>query len=133
MKEWKNNIKNIYPHLKFGLILNSGDMAYSTGQNLTELGKIVDMICPFVALSSGTESNFAGSICNRVKEITNTSVVADIKIYPYANTDIDIVNAINSALKSKGDGFFLWGLDSLDSSKYNIDLCGVPFTKCILK
>ena len=123
IKEWKNSVATLYPHLKVGLVLDSGDTAYLTGQNLTELGEIVDMICPFVALDSVTDNDFAGGICNHVKEATNATVVADIKIYgPYDNNDNDIVNAIDSSLKSNGDGFFLWDFDSLDPGRYNIDL-----------
>jgi len=120
--EWKNNIKMIYPDLQFGLVVNSGNSAYSTGQNISELGEIVDVICPFAALDSVTDANYAGDICNEVKEITNATVVADIKIYgPYNNTDLDIINAIKSSLDSNGDGFFIWCYDCLNPSKYDLN------------
>ena len=131
IKEWKDSIITFYPHLKFGLVVNSGDEAYLTGQNLTELGEIVDMICPFVVLDSVTDNNFAEKICNQVKESVNATVVADIKIYgPYNNTDTDIINAIDSSLKSNGDGFFLWSFDFLDPNKYDINLVKKAYNPC---
>lgn len=120
--EWKNNITSFYPGLKIGLILNSGDEAYSYAQNVTTLGNMVDMVCPFVVLDSVTDNNFAGRICNDTKKITNATVTADIKIYgPYKNSNEDIINAITSSLNSNGDGFFIWDYGSLNSDGYTIE------------
>lgn len=122
INEWKNNISLFYPDLKFGLILNHGDTAYNAGQNISALGEKFDLICPFAVLHSVTNADLAGDICNEVKEITNATVVADIKIYgPYNNSAIDIINAITSSLESNGDGFFIWNFDSLDPSEYDVE------------
>jgi len=122
INEWKNNITDFYPELQFGMVVESGEMAGSVGQNITSLGEIVDLLCPFVALDSITETDFASNIINEVKKITDVRVISDIKIYgPYNNTNNDIINAITSSLNSNGDGFFIWDFDSLVSGNYNIE------------
>lgn len=129
VKTWKNNIASFYPNLQFGLVVNSGGSAVASGQNLSELGAIVDMLCPFAALHSIEDAKYAGNICNEVKEITNATVIADIKIYgPYNNNDEDIINAIKSSLDSNGDGFFIWCYDSLDPAKYDIELIKTAYS-----
>ena len=120
--EWKNNLSISNTGLKFGIVVNSGLQAEVMGQNITALGEIVDLICPFAALDSVAETDFAGNILNEVKDVTDVKVIADIKIYgPYNNTDTDIVHAIKSSMESKGDGFFIWCYDCLDPKKYDLD------------
>ena len=122
MSKWKNSLNSFYPDLKFGLVLNSGDSATAMGQDISVLSNIVDMVCPFVALDSVIDDNFAGNICNNIKETANATIIANIKIYgPYDNSDSDIINAMKSVLESDGDGFFIWNYDFLISGKYNID------------
>ncbi len=122
INEWKNDMSSFYPDLKFGLVLNSNEYANILAQNISQLGKIVDIICPFTALDSVTDDDFSGKICNDVKEITNATVIADIKIYgPYKNDDTDIINAMKSVLESNGDGFFIWCYDQLYSTKYDLE------------
>ena len=122
INQWKNNISDSYPELQFGIVVNSGEGAEIVGQNITSIGEIVDLICPFVVLDSVTETDFASDIINEVKGMTNVRVISDIKIYgPYTNTNEDIINAITGSLNSNGNGFFIWDYDSLISGNYNIE------------
>jgi len=122
IEEWKKNITAYYPKMNFGIVANSGESAEITGQNIISLGEIVDLICPFSALNSVTETDYTENIINEVKEITDARVVADIKIYgPYDNSNDDIINSITSSLNSDGDGFFIWNYNSLILGNYDID------------
>jgi len=122
ISEWKNNVTSVYPDMQLGLVLQTVDSEYYSGQDVATLGNIVDILCPFVALDAVTNDDLAGKICNDMKSVTNITVIADIKIFgPYNNDDDDIVTAIRRSLESEGDGFFVWDFDSLISGNYDLE------------
>jgi hypothetical protein len=123
MKEWRDEITTISPQIQTGVIaLSTHGGSFVTGQDLSALGDILDIVFPFVVLDNVTDDNIAGQLCNETEDIVSCKIVADIKLYgPYTNTDSDIVNAIESSINSRGNGFFLWCYDALDPEKYDME------------
>lgn len=126
IEEWSDHTLGIKPEIDLGAVVLSPEYGSSdTGQNLRDLSQILDVISPFVALDGESiDKELAEDVCNDTKQNSDGArVIADIKIYgPYKNTDKDIINAMKSALKSRGDGFFIWCFDCLDPEKYDLEL-----------
>ena len=121
INKWNDHIKENYQIKTGAVILPEVYESYLFGHDMSRIESRLDVVFPFVVLDNIDNPYISAEICNDTSNDISCKVIADIKIYgPYENDDVDIVNAIEGLMESKGDGFFIWNYESLDPSKYDI-------------